>query len=143
MNNLRHRAVHVLMFNHFGEIFLQKRSPWKDRHPGVWDSSASGHLDAGEDYPACALREVREELGVELAEVPVELARIEASEATGMEFVRVYAARHEGPFDLPPSEIETGLFFAVQVVREWIGRRPQDFAPGFLACFERWEAARR
>lgn len=143
VNNLRHRAVHVLMFNHFGEIFLQKRSPWKDRHPGVWDSSASGHLDAGEDYPACALREVCEELGVALAEVPVELARIEASEATGMEFVRVYAARHEGPFDLPPSEIETGLFFAVQVVREWIGRRPQDFAPGFLACFERWEAARR
>lgn len=141
VNNLRHRAVHVLMFNPSGELFLQKRSPWKDRHPGVWDSSASGHLDAGEDYAACAVREIREELGVDPLANPVEVARIGACEATGMEFVRVYTARHEGPFRLPPAEIETGLFFPVSVVRDWIGRRPQDFAPGFLACFERWEAS--
>ena len=32
-NNLRHRAVHILIFNHLGELFLQKRSRWKDRHP--------------------------------------------------------------------------------------------------------------
>ncbi|HEY5743313.1 MAG TPA: 16S rRNA (adenine(1518)-N(6)/adenine(1519)-N(6))-dimethyltransferase RsmA, partial [Terrimicrobiaceae bacterium] len=32
VNNLRHRAVHVLIFNRKGELFLQKRSIWKDRH---------------------------------------------------------------------------------------------------------------
>ena len=64
---LLHRAVHVLVFNARGEIFLQKRSLLKDRQPGVWDSSASGHVDSGEDYDACAVREVREELGVTLA----------------------------------------------------------------------------
>src|SRR5207253_8190507 len=37
-NNFRHRAVHILIFNHSGEILLQKRSPWKDRHPLLWDS---------------------------------------------------------------------------------------------------------
>ena len=34
---LLHRAVHVLVFNSRGEIFLQKRSVKKDRQPGVWD----------------------------------------------------------------------------------------------------------
>ena len=34
----------------------------KDSSPGLWDSSASGHLDCGEDYDACAVRELREEL---------------------------------------------------------------------------------
>ena len=46
-DNLRHRAVHILIFNRGGEIFLQKRSRWKDRHPGAWDSSAAGHVFGG------------------------------------------------------------------------------------------------
>ena len=61
---LMHRAVHVLVFNAAGQIFLQKRSMKKDRQPGLWDSSASGHVDSGEDYDACAVREVREEIGL-------------------------------------------------------------------------------
>ena len=61
---LLHRAVHVLVFNSHGQIFLQKRSMKKDRQPGVWDSSASGHVDSGEDYDTTAVREVWEEIGL-------------------------------------------------------------------------------
>ena len=68
-NNLRHRAVHVLIFNKKGEILLQKRSRWKDRHPLLWDSSAAGHLGAGEEYDHAAQRELQEELGFD---VPIE-----------------------------------------------------------------------
>ena len=53
---LRHRATHILVFNRAGSVFLQKRSMSKDMHPGVWDSSASGQLDCGEDYDGCAMR---------------------------------------------------------------------------------------
>src|SRR5580704_11707993 len=42
---LWHRAVHVLVFNARGEVFLQKRSLKKDTAADKWDSSASGHLD--------------------------------------------------------------------------------------------------
>ena len=31
-----------------------ERSRWKDRHPLVWDSSAAGHVDAGEEYDDAA-----------------------------------------------------------------------------------------
>src|SRR5687767_10585870 len=75
---LKHRATHVLIFNSRGEIFLQKRSMKKDTHPGVWDSSASGHLDCGEDYDVCAAREVQEELGVTLATTPERVTKIDA-----------------------------------------------------------------
>src|ERR1700704_1447588 len=67
---LRHRAVHVLVFNRRGELFLQKRSMKKDTFPGAWDSSTSGHLDTGEDYDACALRELWEEIGLKVAQPP-------------------------------------------------------------------------
>src|SRR5215471_7635196 len=75
---LMHRAVHVLVFNSRGEIFLQKRSMKKDRQPGVWDSSASGHLDSGEDYDACAVRELREEIGLSLSAAPQRLFKLAA-----------------------------------------------------------------
>src|SRR5882724_4390992 len=75
---LRHRAVHVLVFNRRGELFLQKRSMTKDTFPGAWDSSASGHVDSGEDYDACAIRELREEIGLETKHPPERLFRIES-----------------------------------------------------------------
>jgi len=109
---LRHRAVHILFFNPRGEVFLQKRSMIKDTWPGRWDSSASGHLDAGEDYDACAVREVREELGWEIGSPLSPLARIAACRETGQEFVRVYRGEAEGPFALHPDEIEEGRWFA-------------------------------
>ena len=142
-NGWRHRAVHIFVFNRAGtDLFLQKRSRWKDVQPSRWDSSAAGHLNAGDDYEETASREVREELGVDPESVEL-LAKIEANAMTGWEFVHLFQARHEGPFRLPPAEIETGAFFPVEVVREWIERRPEDFATGFLECFRRWSAAER
>jgi 16S rRNA (adenine1518-N6/adenine1519-N6)-dimethyltransferase len=132
--DLLHRAVHIFVFNRAGELFLQLRSRWKDRHPLVWDSSAAGHVNAGQEYAATAERELEEELGVQ---VPVEeIASIPACLETGWEFVRLYRARHEGPFQLPPAEIETGGWFTPAQIRSWTAARPQDFAPGFRKCCE-------
>lgn len=125
---LKHRAVHVLIFNRRGELFLQKRSLTKDCFPGTWDSSASGHLAPGEDYDACAVREVREELGIELAQPPQRLFKLAASPETGMEFVWIYRAEAEGPFTLHPDEISEGAWFAPDAISRWLAERPQDFA---------------
>ena len=136
---LRHRAVHILVFNGRGELFLQKRSPWKDKQPGKWDSSAAGHLDSGEDYLTAARRELSEELGTDPDHAGLhEVGSLAAGEETGWEFVRIFQARHEGPFRWPPAEIEWGGFFPVNVVQEWSEAHPEDFAPGFLACWRVW-----
>ena len=88
-NNLRHRAVHVFIFNRQGELFLQKRSRWKDRHPLLWDSSAAGHVEAGEDYDGTAARELEEELGIEAKLIRV--VKLPCSEQTGWEFIWLYS----------------------------------------------------
>ena len=128
---LWHRAVHVLVFNAAGEIFLQKRSMLKDLSPGLWDSSCSGHLDAGEDYDAAAVRELAEEIGVRVTEVPARWFRLTACEETGWEFVWVYRLRHDGPFTLQPEEIESGAWMAPADVTRAIATRPQDYCPSF------------
>jgi isopentenyldiphosphate isomerase len=133
---LMHRAVHVLVFNAAGQVFLQKRSMQKDRQPGLWDSSASGHVDSGEDYDACAVRELREEIGLELVEPPLRLFKLAASPATDQEHVWVYRCRAEGPFRLDPEEIETGDWFTPDEVNRWMGDRAQDFATALLVIWK-------
>ncbi len=133
---LLHRAVHVFVFNTKGELFLQRRSQWKDSHPLRWDSSAAGHVNTGHTYDETAPREIEEELGVT---APVELLwPIAAGENTGWEFVRLYRAQHDGPFQLNPAELDGGGFFTLDQVERWTTARPQDFATGFLECWKKF-----
>lgn len=134
---LRHRAVHVLVFNQRGEVFLQKRSMKKDTFPGTWDSSAAGHLDCGEDYDQCALREMQEELGFTPSEPLERLFKLNACPETGQEFVWVYRCHGEGPFTLHPEEIERGGWFATEEVTRWLRQDPEDFASGFRVLWSK------
>ena len=107
---LMHRAVHILVFNACGELFIQKRSMSKDNDPGLWDSSAAGHVDSGEDYHGCAIRELGEELGLTTAVSIETLFRLSASPVTGMEHCIVYRCINEGPFELQAEEIDEGAW---------------------------------
>ena len=139
---LRHRAVHVLVFNAQGQVFIQKRSMSKDCHPGTWDSSASGHVERGESYDACAVRELREELGWAAGTPLVRLFKVEAGPKTGQEFVWVYRIEAEGPFVLHPEEISEGRWQEPGQVDRWVSERPEDFAPGFVLIWNRWRGRR-
>jgi 16S rRNA (adenine1518-N6/adenine1519-N6)-dimethyltransferase len=130
---LRHRAVHLFILNRDGELFLQKRSWRKDRHSHQWDSSASGHVDAGESYDDCARRELSEELGLSVS--IHQIGAVAASDKTGQEFISIYRGSHDGPIEYNALEIETGGFFRLAMIDAWIQSRPKDFAPGFLECY--------
>lgn len=54
------------------DILLQKRSRSKDSYPGRYDISSAGHLQAGDDFLPSALRELREELGIQAVEAQME-----------------------------------------------------------------------
>lgn len=133
-NNLVHRAVHILVFNRHRDCLLQKRSVWKDRHPGVWDSSAAGHVDAGESYDEAARRELREELGIDDARL-IHIGTLPPSEETGWERLALYMAAHSGAVRYPAAEIEAVLPFPAAVIDHWIERAPEDFACSFIRCW--------
>ncbi|GAA5482473.1 16S rRNA (adenine(1518)-N(6)/adenine(1519)-N(6))-dimethyltransferase RsmA [Haloferula sargassicola] len=136
--DLMHRAVHIFAINGRGELLLQRRSLLKDRHPGVWDSSAAGHLDSGEDYPSAAVREMEEEMGITEVE-PREVGRIAPCEATGWEHVVLYQVRWEGRPEFPCAEVDAVLWLPAAEIDAWTAARPEDFASGFLEC---WALAR-
>jgi 16S rRNA (adenine1518-N6/adenine1519-N6)-dimethyltransferase len=133
-NNLRHRAVHILIFDQACDVYLQQRSRWKDRHPLKWDSSAAGHVSAGETYDETARRELEEELGIN---VPLEkILKLPASAQTEQEFVWLYRGRIRGNPIVNRSEIETGAFFPPTIIDGWVAARPENFAPGFMECWK-------
>jgi len=132
---LKHRSVHVLIFNARGELFLQKRSAFKDTFPGAWDSSCSGHLQPGEAYDQGAIRELKEELGL-TPDKPLErLFKVDACAETGQEFVWVYRGFAEGPFEMPPEEIEKGEWFALKRLERRLSERPGEFAAALPLIF--------
>lgn len=66
-NGIMHRTAHVWVIrkNEEGtEVLLQKRSMNKESFPGMYDTSSAGHIPAGEEPLTSALRELREELGI-------------------------------------------------------------------------------
>ena len=132
---LRHRAVHVLVFNSRNEVFLQKRSAAKDTNPGLWDTSAAGHVDFGESYEQCALRELKEELGITEPERFQLLFKLPASEHTGWEFIQIYRTVHDGDLRLNEDEIAEGQWITVEALENWIQRGGQGLTASFLAIW--------
>ena len=60
-------VVHVSVFNHAGELLIQKRQTKKNRWPGLWDLSIGGHVIAGETTRQAGEREMLEELGYRIS----------------------------------------------------------------------------
>lgn len=58
-------TVHMCIFDG-DRMLIQKRSGSKRIHPGLWDMSSAGQVDAGEDGHEGATREIREELGLSI-----------------------------------------------------------------------------
>ena len=139
---LMHRAVHILVFNSGGELFLQKRSMSKDEQPGKWDSSAAGHVDSGEAYIDCARREIREELGIDARHDLQELFKLPASKETGFEHCMVYRYLHDGPLRLDPDEIDDGRWLDPLEMDDEVARAAPELTDAVRRIWARYRELR-
>jgi isopentenyl-diphosphate delta-isomerase type 1 len=140
---LLHRATHVLVHDAAGRLFLQRRSLGKDTFPGCWDSACSGHLDAGENYPTAARRELGEEIGWHDASLPLRpLVKLGACAETGHEFIQIFLLGPiSGPFDLNPAEITEGRWVTPEELDAWMRERPAEFASALRLLWSRYRDA--
>lgn len=137
---LLHRASHVFLFNSTGNIYVQRRSQWKDRHPLKLDSSAAGHVDTGETYFEAAERELHEELGIRPGLVAA--LSVLACPKTDNEHVVLFEAHS----DLPPipnqDEILEGVFMDPTQLSHLMRKDPDDFVPAFVLLWDLYMKSR-
>lgn len=63
---LWHRISLVAVINDDNEILLQRRSMQCKKFPGLWDLAMASHVQAGEDSVTTAVREINEEIGLQI-----------------------------------------------------------------------------
>lgn len=61
-----HKAVHIWILNNNGDVLLQRRCATKDSNPNMLDISSAGHLSAGDESLDGAIRELKEELNLDV-----------------------------------------------------------------------------
>lgn len=134
---LWHRAAHVWVYDPEGRVYVQRRSPLKDLNPDRWDVSVGEHLQPGEDYYAAALRGVREELGLEAAELmpvggprPVRVDRPELG-IHDCEYQQVFTLETSSSPLPAPDEVTAIRLVAPEELRGWLAAAPESFTPGF------------
>jgi len=129
VRGLPHRAAHVWVFDSRRRLLIQRRSAAKEEWPMAWTSSASGHVDAGESYEACAVRELAEEVGLT---VELEfLVKLPASPETCHEHTALFTGESDDPPRIDPVEILSVEYREIEDLREQLEQEPGQFDPPF------------
>ncbi|KUF10043.1 isopentenyl-diphosphate Delta-isomerase [Pseudoponticoccus marisrubri] len=134
IRGLRHKAVSVFVTKG-DQVLIQRRAMGKYHTPGLWANTCCTHPDWEEPAAACALRRLKDELGI-TGVTPVHRGRVEYRADVGgglteHEVVEIFRAEATPAMTLQPNPDE-----AMDV--RWIGRaaleaeiaaKPERFTP--------------
>jgi isopentenyl-diphosphate delta-isomerase type 1 len=134
-----HRTVHVWILNSKHQLLLQRRSPTKVNFPDMWDISAAGHVDAGESSIETAIRETKEEIGLDLAPQDLEFLFTQVQQFTQNngtfvehKFDDVYLVRRDVDIVglvLQPEEVTEMRYIDVSEFEQWVREGRKDMVP--------------
>ena len=138
---LWHQTVHIWLLNSKGEILLQRRAKNKVDFPDVWDISVGGHIPSGEEPIDAAVREVKEEIGLDISPESLKfIGRVtqEHIQNNGMylnnEFVNIYLLIKTDIDDinklqLQKEEVQELRWIPMQELKQWVDQNRPDLYP--------------
>lgn len=147
-NNLLHRGVVVCVFNSTGELFVQLRSKDKDMFPNCHEASLSGHVLAGELPSHAAVRELREELGINTTPSKLEqVVKFGIHESGERMWVTLFALKDfHGEIKLDKEEVVKGEFWPMSKVNKELENKSARLHPLFervIAFLKDFRVSRR
>lgn len=121
--NLLHRGIAVLVRNTQGQVYVHQRTAEKDLFPSMYDMFVGGVVGAGEDYLEAAVREAREELGVQNPNLEFLFDHLYHG-PENYSWVRCYRVTWDGPIVHQPEEVQWGAWMDESRLPAWVEQVP-------------------
>lgn len=112
-NRQPHRATYIVLYDFNDKFYVQVRTKTKDYYPGFLDACTGGVVTSGEQYYESALRELKEEMGIENYSL-VEHGIHKLS--NGLVFGGIYSLQYEGKIIPQESEVEDVLMMSIDEI---------------------------
>ena len=133
-SHVLHPVVHLHIIDHFGRLYLQKRSMTKDLLPGYWDTAVGGHVSYGETILEALYRETSEELGL-TAFNPIGLGAYIWQTQRDNEYVFVHAILGHPTLHPNAEEVSEGRWWTFEELDRAMGQNV--LTPNFESEFGR------
>lgn len=133
-SHVLHPVVHLHIIDHFGKLYLQKRSMTKDLLPGYWDTAVGGHVSYGETILEALYRETSEELGL-TAFNPIGLGAYIWQTQRDNEYVFVHAILGHPTLHPNAEEVSEGRWWTFEELDRAMGQNV--LTPNFESEFGR------
>lgn len=129
-----HRSVGIFIENNKGQILVQQRSKHKDIDPDLWGYSVSGHVTYKDSYLDTAIKEIKEEIGINIDDL-LDLGKFLIKTKAEKEMTSFYKAKvREINLKLDPTEVEQVKWVALSKLSDFV--KTNDFTDWSLQAFK-------
>ncbi len=140
-----HPTVHIWCYSKKRNILLQQRGRYKETFPLKWDISVAGHVGAGESITNGAIREVEEEIGVQITADQLEKIAVFKSEKRhsktlfDREFNHTFLCllNEKTILKKQDSEVEALRWIALDEFKEWVATEHTGLVPNTEQRYQR------
>ena len=139
-NGTLHRAISVVLYrlrNGKKELLLQQRSKGKPLWPLFWTNTVCTHPRDGESYKTCAVRRLKEEMGIVLKEKSLSFVFRILYQATynkelsEYELDSVFLGKWDGEYHLVLDEAADARWADWHAVTSDVKKNPNRYTPWF------------
>lgn len=135
------RIVGVIVFNSKGEVLICKEAAHKPSG-GMWKFSAAGHVSAGETPEEAAVKEAKEEAGIDIKvddlEKLVSFKHVRKDGAAGR-IIHIFKVIYDGDITLDKSEFSEFRFVKPDEIDAEMSTNPETFGESFTTFWKKWK----
>lgn len=133
------RHAYIVLRDKDGNFLLQQRSQLKKKNPGRYTYAATGHVDEGESYDEAAVRELKEEVGIDANLTLIDKSSYMSDEVNAQVFIAIYSGEidHDVQLVLDPEEVSGTRWFTKVELDEAVSKTPESFSPNMVKTYKK------